>query len=123
MDSDSVRRELRDLLRRWGAAELDEATVRDEAERIELAWDGWRVLDALPAAAEPADLDALAGVIVSLANMHQFLMTRTDIPTLVATLELIDTGRSEAARDQLRSYLHQIDSTKRAHELRDVPFY
>lgn len=123
MESDAVRRELGSLLRRWDAEELDEASVRDEAERIEFAWDGWRVLDALPAALEPADLAALAGVIVSLADMHQFLITRADIPVLVATLELIDMDRPESARDQLRSYTAQIDLNKRARELRDQPFY
>jgi hypothetical protein len=109
------RGKLRALLERWQRGEIDERIVHDEAEAM-LEQADWPVYQE----ADPRSI--VVEVLSHLEILDHQLITREDIPTMIAFLD-VATGQEPLGWDAWRRYWNAIDFDVRRQALRNNAFY
>jgi len=111
------RDELRELLRRWQAALIDEKAVHETAE----AWTD-RYPEKLPTYPHTDPRSIADEVLSQLEILDAQLITPEDVPALLAFLET-PTGQEQAGWNRYQRYWDGVDFNQRIRELADIPYY
>lgn len=107
---------LRSLLERWQAGEVDERFVHEEAERL------WGHRDEWPLYRETDPRSIPLEVLEQLEILNHQLITREDVPTMLAFL---DTPPGEQTRGWAawRRHWQEVDIDARRTALAHNPYY
>jgi hypothetical protein len=124
-DWNTQRRKVLALLEAWSTGELDEEAVRDRAELLEFEDDidqpvVMRGEEVLVDESDPRSIGIEA--LARLATMHVSLLTREDIPALVAFVRTQE-DQTAAGWAAFRAHDASIDYEERARQLSGSSFY